>query len=114
MLVLTINLTILPGNYEISVDQFVRQTFWFAVGSTLLHSAACVINDICDRDIDGLVGKSRCMVQRRARLLIRCRAHEEQATCHWGHFAQGCLVPPRSVDVCCVVFALVYQSKSVS
>jgi 4-hydroxybenzoate polyprenyltransferase len=29
----------------------------FALGSTLLHSAACVINDISDRDFDRQVGE---------------------------------------------------------
>lgn len=28
----------------------------YFVGSTILHSAACVINDICDRDFDRQVG----------------------------------------------------------
>lgn len=29
----------------------------FLVGSSLLHSAACTINDICDRDFDRQVGQ---------------------------------------------------------
>ena len=29
----------------------------FMVGSSLLHSAACTINDICDRDFDRQVGE---------------------------------------------------------
>lgn len=28
----------------------------FAVGATLVHSAACVLSDICDRDFDAQVG----------------------------------------------------------
>ncbi|KAJ3521588.1 hypothetical protein NM688_g8999 [Phlebia brevispora] len=34
------------------------QTAMFAVGSTLMHSAACVLNDICDIDFDRKV--ERC------------------------------------------------------
>jgi 4-hydroxybenzoate polyprenyltransferase len=30
----------------------------YALGSTILHSAACILNDICDRDFDRQVGKS--------------------------------------------------------
>lgn len=33
------------------------QTAMFAIGSTLMHSAACVLNDICDIDFDRQVGK---------------------------------------------------------
>ena len=29
----------------------------FAIGSFLLHSSACVLNDICDVDFDRQVGK---------------------------------------------------------
>jgi 4-hydroxybenzoate polyprenyltransferase len=29
----------------------------YAIGSTVLHSAACVLNDICDRDFDRQVGQ---------------------------------------------------------
>ncbi|KAF9262830.1 UbiA prenyltransferase [Marasmius fiardii PR-910] len=52
-------LTLAARNYTISVESFVTQTIWFAIGSTLLHSAACVLNDICDRDIDGLVERTK-------------------------------------------------------
>lgn len=37
----------------------VTQTALFAVGSTLLHSAACVLNDICDIEFDRKVGTFR-------------------------------------------------------
>jgi 4-hydroxybenzoate polyprenyltransferase len=37
-------------------DYIVQLVSW-AIGSTLLHSAACVINDICDRDFDRQVGE---------------------------------------------------------
>lgn len=33
------------------------QLLLFGIGSTLLHSAACVLNDICDIDFDRLVGE---------------------------------------------------------
>ncbi|KAJ7820494.1 UbiA prenyltransferase family-domain-containing protein [Mycena leptocephala] len=35
------------------------QTAMFALGSTLLHSAACVLNDICDRDFDRKVERTK-------------------------------------------------------
>ncbi len=39
------------------VQSLARETLVFSLGSTLLHSAACVINDICDRDFDAQVGE---------------------------------------------------------
>lgn len=39
-----------------SPERVAVNTAVFAVGSTLLHSAACVINDICDIDFDRQVG----------------------------------------------------------
>lgn len=33
-----------------------NQLLIFGLGSTLLHSAACVLNDICDINFDKLVG----------------------------------------------------------
>ncbi|OCH93182.1 UbiA prenyltransferase [Obba rivulosa] len=35
------------------------ETVAFLLGSTLLHSAACVLNDICDKDIDGQVERTK-------------------------------------------------------
>ncbi|THH10556.1 hypothetical protein EW146_g8340 [Bondarzewia mesenterica] len=35
------------------------QTVMFAIGSSIIHSAACVINDICDRDFDRQVERTR-------------------------------------------------------
>lgn len=52
-----VNGTLLP--------QLMYQTVLFAVGSTLLHSAACVLNDICDIDFDGQVGAHRPLTQKR-------------------------------------------------
>ncbi|VDB91978.1 unnamed protein product [Peniophora sp. CBMAI 1063] len=43
--------------FDISAGALVRQTASFAVGCTLLHSTFCVLNDIFDRDLDGLVGE---------------------------------------------------------
>ncbi|GJE85451.1 4-hydroxybenzoate octaprenyltransferase [Phanerochaete sordida] len=37
----------------------VMQLLAFAVGSTLMHSAACVLNDICDIDFDKQVERTR-------------------------------------------------------
>ena len=39
------------------VRGILTQTLLFGVGSTLLHSAACVLNDICDIDFDRQVGR---------------------------------------------------------
>ena len=38
-------------------QELLVQTLAFGVGSTLLHSGACVLNDICDIEFDKLVGK---------------------------------------------------------
>ncbi|KAJ7277948.1 UbiA prenyltransferase family [Mycena rebaudengoi] len=40
-------------------NNFIMQTAMFALGSTLIHSAACVLNDICDRDFDGQVERTK-------------------------------------------------------
>jgi 4-hydroxybenzoate polyprenyltransferase len=42
---------------SLSPAELATLTFIYAIGSTLLHSAACVINDICDRDLDRQVGE---------------------------------------------------------
>lgn len=41
----------------VSSPDLVMQALLFTLGSTLLHSAACVLNDICDIDFDRQVGK---------------------------------------------------------
>ncbi|KAJ7277949.1 UbiA prenyltransferase family-domain-containing protein [Mycena rebaudengoi] len=41
------------------MENFVTQTLLFAVGSTLLHASVCVLNDICDRDIDRKVERTK-------------------------------------------------------
>ncbi|KAF8909555.1 UbiA prenyltransferase family [Mucidula mucida] len=41
------------------VQSLARETLVFSLGSTLLHSAACVINDICDRDFDAQVERTK-------------------------------------------------------
>ena len=41
---------------DISHNQLAIQLSMFAIGSTLIHSAACVLNDICDIDFDRQVG----------------------------------------------------------
>lgn len=43
------------------------QLLLFGIGSTLLHSAACVLNDICDIDLDRLVGRSEASTHRARR-----------------------------------------------
>ncbi|KAI0337401.1 4-hydroxybenzoate polyprenyl transferase [Trametopsis cervina] len=42
-----------------SLPILVYQVLLFGVGSTLLHSAACVLNDICDIDFDKQVERTR-------------------------------------------------------
>lgn len=42
---------------NLPMETFVTYTLMFALGSTVLHAAACVLNDICDRDIDRKVGE---------------------------------------------------------
>ncbi|KAJ7206090.1 UbiA prenyltransferase family [Mycena pura] len=39
--------------------KLLAQTFMFAVRSTLLHSAACILNDICDIDFDRQVERTK-------------------------------------------------------
>ncbi|KAF9461423.1 UbiA prenyltransferase family [Collybia nuda] len=46
-------------DYNINPKNLATQTVMFAIGSTLLHSAACIINDICDRDIDGQIDRTK-------------------------------------------------------
>ncbi|KAH9912834.1 UbiA prenyltransferase [Fomitopsis serialis] len=43
----------------ISARQLAVQTFLFLVGSTLRHSAACIWNDICDREYDRQVERTK-------------------------------------------------------
>jgi 4-hydroxybenzoate polyprenyltransferase len=51
------------AGYSVStpVRDLLVQLLAFGVGSTLLHSAACVLNDICDIDFDKQVGKCRIL-----------------------------------------------------
>ncbi|KAI0079804.1 4-hydroxybenzoate polyprenyl transferase [Panus rudis PR-1116 ss-1] len=51
-------LAIAAPNVGMPLDKLLWETLVFAVGSTLVHSAACVINDICDVDFDRQV--ERC------------------------------------------------------
>ncbi|KAL0575804.1 hypothetical protein V5O48_006158 [Marasmius crinis-equi] len=46
-------------NHQVDTKSLVVQHVWFALGSTLVHCAACVINDICDRHLDGKVERTR-------------------------------------------------------
>ena len=43
--------------HNIQPHELALQTTMFAVGSTLIHSAACVLNDICDIEFDRKVGE---------------------------------------------------------
>ncbi|KAF7366875.1 4-hydroxybenzoate polyprenyl transferase [Mycena sanguinolenta] len=52
-------LTMAAYSNRLSLHNLMIQTVMFALGSTLLHSAACVLNDICDRDIDRKVERTK-------------------------------------------------------
>ena len=41
---------------RLSGTTFASQALTFILGSTLLHSTVCVLNDICDVDLDRQVG----------------------------------------------------------
>lgn len=43
---------------EMEAPELAMRTVLFAIGGTVVHSAACVINDICDIDFDRQVGES--------------------------------------------------------
>ena len=44
-------------SFDLPALEFGRQIAAFGVGCTLLHSTFCILNDIFDRDLDGLVGE---------------------------------------------------------
>ena len=44
-------------NKAIPPDVLVIETAKYALAGTILHSAACVYNDLCDIDIDSRVGE---------------------------------------------------------
>jgi 4-hydroxybenzoate polyprenyltransferase len=43
---------------SLSQQQIIIQTAIYLIGCTLRHNAACIWNDICDRDFDRQVGES--------------------------------------------------------
>jgi len=45
--------------FEKSYTELSVQTLIFCLGGTLFHSAFCVYNDICDRDVDGRVARTK-------------------------------------------------------
>ncbi|KZV76748.1 UbiA prenyltransferase [Peniophora sp. CONT] len=45
--------------FGLSASDLSRQLIGFGAGCTLLHSTFCILNDICDRDIDGLVERTK-------------------------------------------------------
>jgi len=57
-------LTIAAYSVGLPARSLAVQTLMFALGSTLVHSAACVINDICDVDFDRQVGML-CLIPKR-------------------------------------------------
>ncbi|KAK0458973.1 UbiA prenyltransferase family, partial [Desarmillaria tabescens] len=54
--------TVAASTVQLPVVQFIKGIIAFALGSTLLHSAACVLNDICDIDFDRQRTKNRPLV----------------------------------------------------
>lgn len=44
------------------------QTFWYFIGSVVLHSGGCINDDIWDRDLDKQVGVSRAIPACRLRV----------------------------------------------
>jgi len=52
-------LTMAARATSLSLRALTMETISFLLGSTLLHSAACVLNDICDRDIDAKVERTK-------------------------------------------------------
>ncbi|KAJ7623850.1 UbiA prenyltransferase family-domain-containing protein [Mycena polygramma] len=44
---------------NLPAHEVLAQTFMFAIRSTLLHSAACILNDICDIDFDRNVERTK-------------------------------------------------------
>ncbi|KAJ7776146.1 UbiA prenyltransferase family-domain-containing protein [Mycena metata] len=52
-------LTMAAYSVRLPVHSLIIQTIMFAIGSTLLHTAACILNDICDRDFDRKVERTK-------------------------------------------------------
>ncbi|RPD53168.1 UbiA prenyltransferase [Lentinus tigrinus ALCF2SS1-7] len=52
-------LTIAARATSLPLVIFVEKLVWFALGSMLLHSAACVLNDICDVEFDRQVERTK-------------------------------------------------------
>ncbi|KAI0760054.1 UbiA prenyltransferase [Fomes fomentarius] len=52
-------LTIAARATSLPLALYAEKLLWFAVGSMLLHSAACVLNDICDVDFDRQVERTK-------------------------------------------------------
>lgn len=70
------------------------QTLIYAIGSTLRHNAACIWNDICDREFDRRVGKwsTRLLIlpgTRRSQLST-LREVQDQAVGVWCGVAHRC------------------------
>jgi 4-hydroxybenzoate polyprenyltransferase len=42
--------------FQMPREKLIPLLFGCVAAGTVLHSAFCVLNDICDRDIDGMVG----------------------------------------------------------
>ena len=56
-------LTMAAYRTKLPANELALQTVLFVLGGTMVHSAACVINDICDVDFDRQVGELHAMKQ---------------------------------------------------
>ncbi|KAJ8089998.1 hypothetical protein AAF712_015987 [Marasmius tenuissimus] len=54
-----IGILLAARNYEIEPRALAMTHLWFAIGSTILTAAICVLNDIFDRDLDGKVERTK-------------------------------------------------------
>lgn len=86
----------------------------FLVGSTILHSAACTINDICDRDFDRQVGGWIPVSFNRFRYQEQRRAHEEPPACCWHHLRAWSYYIPHSSSRCVLLYSVTGEQYRVS
>lgn len=76
------------AGYKLAIkpQDLIIQTAMFAIGSTLLHSAGCVINDICDKDFDAQVGETCPGSPFSGPNAMDLRAHKKSPASNWQGF----------------------------
>ena len=78
-------LTIAAREVSLPLRDYAEKFVIFSAGAMLLHSAACVLNDICDVDFDCQVGEMPSAVACQTQVLTSCRAYQgPTATCREG------------------------------